>query len=932
MTVPRLLAIVLSLVCVPLAGLRAQQERIAGRIDNSRRVALRGRVHPAANRRNDRGAVESSFELPGITLLLKSSAGQQADLDRFLAQQRDPASPEYRHWLTPEQYADRFGVGAGDVERISEWLQSEGFTIARVARGRRWITFRGTAGQAARTFHTELRRYRVNGETHYANASDPTIPEALAGLVAGFRGLSDFHPKPRLKRPSPEMTASAGAHHIAPDDLAAIYNIAPLYRDGVDGTGQKIAIAGQSGIKLSDIQAFRSKFNLPAADVQQMLVPGRPDPGVVTGDVDEASLDIEWSGAVARGARIVFVYSDDVWQAALYAVDQNVAPVLSMSYGSCEPSDLADLSSFQAAVQQANAQGITWLAAAGDNGAADCEDSGAAIAQNGPAVDAPASIPEVTAMGGTEFSDQGGAYWSAVNTANGASALSYIPEQAWNDSSASGGLAASGGGTSLVFPQPPWQTGAGVPNDGWRHVPDLSLSASADHDGYYLYSSGSGAYIGGTSVAAPAMAGIFALLNQYLLSTGAQAQAGLGNVNPSLYRLAQNSTGVFHDVTVGDNIVSCAAGTPGCANGSFGARAGTGYDAVTGLGSVDAYNLVHQWSSQPPLNSAVVPSIDQNPVFQQPADAHGYLWAFALTLREEAGIGTTLTDFTVDGESLAPRIPALFGGAAIAPHGSISASYGFTALAAPKTVVFGFAGVDASGQTWTTQLSVPFNGPRNVGVTGLRNAASGEAAYAPGMILSVYGTQLGSLAQSAATIPLPEYLAGFEATVNGVPAPLYYVSPEQVNIQIPYETTPGKATLVAGTPYQNVTYKFQVSAAAPGIFSFSDGSVNPSRSGSRGQTVTLFVTGEGQVTPSLGTGKTPSARTMASQLPKPRLAVAVSVGGVPATVQFAGIPSGLVGVTQVNFTIPDSVAAGLQPVVVSVGGMLSPPANITVVE
>ena len=143
---------------------------------------------------------------------------------------------------------------------------------------------------------------------------------------------------------------------------------------------------------------------------------------------------------------------------------------------------------------------------------------------------------------------------------------------AWNDTALAGILAATGGGASVYFPQPAWQTGPGVPADGARHVPDLALSSSADHDGYYFYFNGSVGYVGGTSAATPTMAGIFALLNQYLVSTGAQAQPGLGNVNPTIYRLAQNTSGVFHDVTAGNNIVPCAAGTPNCNNGLLGLR------------------------------------------------------------------------------------------------------------------------------------------------------------------------------------------------------------------------------------------------------------------------------------------------------------------------------------------------------------------------
>jgi uncharacterized protein (TIGR03437 family) len=752
-------------------------------------------------------------------------------------------------------------------------------------------------------------------------------------MVAGFRGLNDFHPRPHIKKPAhPEYTLARGVHHIAPDDLATIYNIAPLYQDGIDGTGQRIMVVGQSGIRTSDIQTFRSTFNLPAPNLQQVLVPNRPNPGVVPGDSEEADLDIEWSGAVARNASIIYVYSDDVWQSALYAVDQNLAPVLSMSYGSCEQADIADLPTFQATVQQANAQGITWLAASGDLGAADCDDVTALVAQDGLAVDVPASIPEVTAMGGTVFADQIGSYWSTTNSVNSASALSYIPEQSWNDTTATTGFAASGGGASIIFPRPAWQTGPGVPGDSARHVPDLSLSASADHDGYYIVSGGSPQYIGGTSVAAPTMAGIVALLNQYRVSSGAQAQAGLGNINPTLYRLAQSTTGVFHDIVGGNNMVPCVADSPDCSQGTFGLSAAPGYDQVTGLGSVDAYNLVHQWSSAPAVNSAVVASIDQAPVFQQQPDGNGNSWTFQLTLNEEAGIATTLTDFTIDGVSYAAQIPDLFGSAVIAANGSLSAAYGFQTLDVPKVVVFGFSGTDDSGAQWTTQLPAQFHGPQNLAIVGLANAASGEQAFAPGMVLTITGSELGPFTQSAGTFPLPQFLAGVQATINGVIAPLFFVSPGKVNVQIPYETRTGTATLNVGTPYQNVTRQFRVASSAPGIYTSPDGSITPSPAGAPGQTVTLLMTGEGQVRPALATGATPSSKTQLSQLPKPQLPVTVTVGGEPAAIQFMGIKSGTVGVTQIDFTIPEDAQAGVQPVVVTVGSVPSAPANLTVTQ
>jgi subtilase family serine protease len=166
------------------------------------------------------------------------------------------------------------------------------------------------------------------------------------------------------------------------------------------------------------------------------------DPGY-NDDVVESNLDIEWANAVARGAQIVYVYSQDVRDAAQFAVDENVAPVLSMSFGACEAYSLA---SFRAIAQQASAQGITWLASSGDTGAAEC-DRIAFIPQaaKGLNVTFPASIPEITSVGGTQFDDANGKYWAATNTANGASALGYIPETVWNDTPLVNGFMAGGG-------------------------------------------------------------------------------------------------------------------------------------------------------------------------------------------------------------------------------------------------------------------------------------------------------------------------------------------------------------------------------------------------------------------------------------------------------------------------------------------------------
>jgi subtilase family serine protease len=588
----------LALACLfttPILSLSAQESRIAGPIDLARPVVLRGNRNPRAIAANDRGPLDPLTRISYVRMTLKPTPQQTADLQTLLEAQRDPSSSDYRRWLTPEEFGERFGANQGDIDKLRAWLESVGFTVEQTARARNWIAFSGTAGQIERTFRTAIHRYESSGEAHFANAAEPSIPAAFADIAGELKGLDDFHLKPpRAKRIAPDYTTSSGAHYLAPDDIATIYDIAPLYKAGYDGTGQKIAIVGQTDINLADIRGFRSQFGLAAKDPQLVLY--GPDPGVSSGDQIESDLDLEWSGAVARNATILFVYSRDVMESVEYAIDENLAPVISMSYGGCEEGVSV---SNRAVAQQANAEGITWMNSSGDSGAAGCDLGGPSAAQYGPVVTFPADIPEITAVGGTEFNESGSAGWSAANSATFGSAAGYIPEKAWNDTALGGGIWASGGGVSTVFPKPWWQSGPGVPADNARDVPDISLTASGDHDGYLVYFSGQLFPVGGTSASSPSFAGIVALINQYMTAEGVQSKPGLGNINPTLYSLAQNTTGVIHDITTGDNIVPCVSKSPGCATGSFGYKAGVGYDQVTGLGSVDAYNLVTKWTSLP---------------------------------------------------------------------------------------------------------------------------------------------------------------------------------------------------------------------------------------------------------------------------------------------------------------------------------------------
>jgi hypothetical protein len=612
------------LLLVP--GLAAAQgsvanPRIAAQVDERTVTVLRGNLHPLARPQYDQGKVDPSFKLERITMMFQPTAAQQADLDGLLAAQQNPTSSSFHHWLTPEQYADRFGMAQSDLNKVTAWLQSQGFDIVEIPRSRNWIVFNGTAAQVESALHSEVRSYTANGNMFYANSAEPSVPAALASVVLGFRGLNNFPVKPRgLKSINtsvqPYFTSSvSGAHFISPGDFATIYDLKPLYSSSppIDGTGQKIVIVGQSNVKLADIATFRSLSGLPVKAPTLTLVPGSTDPTIVDGDVQEATIDIEWAGAVAKNATIIFVYSTNVFGSLAYAIQQGLAPVISISYGSCEPTfSTSEFSGLVAMAQQANAQGITIVAASGDGGATDCDgDLGNFPAVLGLNVDVPASLPYVTGVGGTEFNEGNGAYWQAANGGTDvvSSALSYIPEMVWNGSQLEGKLRAGGGGASSIFGKPSWQTGS----DGARDVPDISLNASTAHDPYLVCTQihatigaplTSGCQngfrnsssdmnltvFGGTSFGAPTFAGILALVNQKTASTGQ------GNINYILYPLAVSQPTAFHDITTGDNTSPCTIGTQDCPNGgSIGFAATTGYDQATGLGTIDATNLVNAW-------------------------------------------------------------------------------------------------------------------------------------------------------------------------------------------------------------------------------------------------------------------------------------------------------------------------------------------------
>jgi pseudomonalisin len=566
------------------------------RIDESPAVTLEGNVHPLARPQFDQGLANSDTRLERMMLVLKPTAAQQESLDALVASQQDADSPQFHQWLTPAEFGARFGAAQGDLALVTAWLASRGFEVNEIAAGRRLVVFSGSAGQVSDAFHADMHLYRVNGQTHLANAQDPQIPAALAGIVRGVVSLHDFRrtAQTRMREAraaQPDYTAGT-THYMFPADFATIYDLNPLYGDAIAGAGTTIAVAGRSNIEMNDVASFRWAAGLPA-NLPTVTVDGS-NPGLVSGDQAEATLDVEWSGAVAPVASVKLVVAgststtDGVDLASAYIVNNAVAPVMTLSYGSCEQEmGATELSFYNDLWEQAASEGISVFVSSGDAGAAGCsagsDNDGTAAAVNGLC-----SSPYSTCVGGTEFAEGSNVaeYWSTTNSAGYSSALGYIPEVVWNESATNGGMGlwATGGGVSAVYQQPSWQaetSGAAAAN-GMRAVPDLAL-ASADHDGYIIVESGTQWVASGTSVTAPAFAAMMAMVIEK------QHGAWQGNANTMLYLLANSGESPYHTTRSGNNTVPGVSGFT---------ASGNAFNLATGLGSVDGSKLVSAWSAQ----------------------------------------------------------------------------------------------------------------------------------------------------------------------------------------------------------------------------------------------------------------------------------------------------------------------------------------------
>jgi subtilase family serine protease len=662
-------------------------------VDESQLTVLKGNTYPLARPEFDLGTAPASLPMERMLLVLKRSPEQEFALRKLLDDQQDKASPSYHKWLKPEEYGKQFGPTDSDIQTITGWLQSHGFQVG-TTKGRTVLEFSGSASQVQAAFHTTIHKYLVNGEQHWANSSDPQIPTALTPAVAGVLTLHNFIKKPTIhftgeavpaklvpgKKPQvtfPPQNGQPAINALAPSDYAVIYNITPLYNDNDAGNGS-IAVVGRSNLFNGgqDVQDFYQAVGTggPAPYVFYIVLDG-PDPGDLGGGEEaEATLDLTWSSAIAPGALVYFVVSattnttDGIDLSELYIVEGNLAAIMTESFSACElyATD-AQLAGASALAEQAAAQGITYIVSAGDNGAEGCDDPSTPPATHPISVNYLASTAFNIAVGGTMFNENGdpSKYWKSTPPIS-ETAISYIPEDVWNESSPTNGLwAGSGGasagniqsgvGTTGGVPKPSWQYGVGlnIPSDGVRDLPDVSLTA-AEHDPYLLCLEGSCVpnaqgeiyvyFVSGTSASAPSFAGIMALVELQASRYTNQARQGVANY--VLYRLAASqvadlsqcngsntttlpvSTCIFNDTTVGNNSVPGETGYP---NGLY--SAGTGYDQGTGLGSVNVANLANQWDSVTFNPTTTTLSVNATTI------THGSPVPFTVTVTPNSGTG-----------------------------------------------------------------------------------------------------------------------------------------------------------------------------------------------------------------------------------------------------------------------------------------------------
>jgi hypothetical protein len=661
--------------------------RVTAPVDNGVRVALSAYTAPRALARYDHGPASVSLATGRLTLLLSRDPARQQSLREYLGSLQDPHAANYHKWLTPQQYGAQFGAAPQDIQAVETWLKSQGFQIASVPASANLIQFSGTVGQIEQAFHTSIHSYSINGVQHVADATALSIPTALAPVVAGISPLNDFRAQPQhllSERAQVELAANGALGnsgrlkmvsrlpdnnspqyivnndtgktlYVTPADAATIYDAPNAFNSkfagGTQQTGSNVNIgfAEYSDLKQADYLNYRKVFLGEAAPPNPTSVVDGVDPGVLDQhDGQEALIDTEIAAGLAPGANI-YVYSSqsDIMEnglidAAIRAIQDNTVSVLGMSYAVCEE-DLGSSGNFEINElwQEAAAQGITVVAAAGDTGSSACDAGGNGTVHNGLEVSGYASTPFDVAVGGTDFDTVGislATYLNNSNTSNSptqTSVTGYIPENPWNDSITNNPpgdydtnvagiygdgaiVSGTGGGASTTgycsgnidfttgacsgsyggYPTPPFQTGITATADaptGVRYLPDVSLFAGTNQQYPSTWALCSDSAVGqGNNTftdCEPGSDGTFSVETAGGTATSTAAFTGvlgtvigslggsrIGVADTVLYNLYANNPSVFHDVIAGNNSMPCTDGSPDCGNNDF----ENGYNAAGG--------------------------------------------------------------------------------------------------------------------------------------------------------------------------------------------------------------------------------------------------------------------------------------------------------------------------------------------------------------
>jgi subtilase family serine protease len=909
-SLPTILTTIILWLLTAQAAVHAQTEAstvaaphglITQTVDEAQLTTLKGNTHPLARPQFDLGTAPATLPMERMLLVLKRGAAQEDTLRKLLDDQQDKHSPSYHKWLTPEEFGRQFGPTDEDIATITAWLQSHGFQVG-TTKGRTVLEFSGSSSQVQEAFHTAIHKYVVNGEQHWANSSDPMIPTALTPAVAGVLTLHNFIKKPTIhftgervpaklipgrKKPQvtfPPQDGQPAINALEPQDYAVIYNINPLYDVDNDGDGASIAIVGRSNLYNGgqDVENFDQEIgsgnNFNTAGIAIVL--NGPDPGDLGGGEEaEATLDSTWSGAVAPGATVSLIVSattnttDGIDLSENYIIENNFAGIMTESFSSCElyATD-AQLAGATAMAEQAAAQGITYFVSTGDDGAEGCDDPNTAPATDPISVNYLASTAFNVAVGGTMFNENGdpSKYWTSTAPIS-ETAISYIPEDVWNESSLSSGLwagsggasagnIASGVGTTPGVVKPSWQSGVtGIPNDGVRDLPDVSLTA-AEHDPYLLCLEGSCVpnsqgeiyvyLVSGTSASTPSFAGIMAMIdwagqrqglaNYVLYRIAATSNTYPSECNASDTSALPPSSCVFNDVTVGNNVV------PGEVGDNY--QAGVGYDLTTGLGSVNVANLQGAWGTVTfnPTTTTLSANAPSTITHGSPVDftvtvtpsngtgvPTGDISLFAGTYDNQSATG--LGFWTLSGGSVSSETNAIPGGSIF-----LSANYAGDGTYAPSIAVLNlFSTINPEPSTTTVSVvtinsngqSVPFTGGSFGGFVYVRANVAGQSGYGTPTGTVTFNDTFGTIPggnvftlNSEGNTANPNGVFTFDTGTHSITASYSGDSSFNASTSSPpvsFTITPGIYAAISGT-------QSTVTISSPGISGQSSASVSNS--------------------------------------------------------------------------------------------------------